>query len=335
MKKSIAMILLLVLALIMTGCGSQPKPDSTVENFFKAAKVLDLESMAENVDPATKMELPQMDEILQTGEVSEDTLPASEYFIDYLKTNASKLDYTIKNTEVNEDKATVTVDVSYVNTLPIFKETIGEVFMQAFSMLFSGVEMTEEETNQLFEKVLKEKIESSTESLANKTITLPLILKEKTWYISELNDDLLNAVSLGLNDADSIFEDSGEAEMDDDSDPVYALYDIDNYIIGDLWNDGFIDISYFLETGKGSMDQELDVELTIQQLGKSMEKKPEYDEFINGLDDEYSAIKEVWNKLSAEADKLYDQIDSGASTISVDLFRQYMDAFSEMVYEIE
>lgn len=335
MKKKIIFVLLFVWILTLTGCSAKPKPETTVDDFFKAAKILDFESMAKYVDPSIRIDTGQMNEILNPEEVDEDTLPTSEYFIDYLKTSASKLKYQIKNTEVNENKATLTVEVSYVDSLPIFKETIGELFVQAFSMAFSGVEMTDEQMNQLFEKVLKEKIEASTESIVSKTMDIPLILIDDTWYISQTNDELLTAVTLGLNEADSIFEDSDDSDGIQGKSPIDTLNEVDNYIISDLWNDGFIEISYFLETGKGSMGQELDIDLTKQQLGRALEKKPGYDEFVNGLGNEYTDIKGVWGKLSAEADKLYEQIDDGTSEISVDLFRQYMDAFSKMVSEIE
>jgi len=48
----------------------------------------------------------------------------------------------------------------------------------------------------------------------------------------------------------------------------------------------------------------LDIEFTIDRLGKAMEQKAEHDAYIQGLGAEYDGIKDVWSKLSAEADAL-------------------------------
>ena len=68
--------------------------------------------------------------------------------MDYLKANAKNI-YKIKDTKINDDTAVVTVDFKYVNGGPIIKATIAEYFAKGLSLVFSGIELTEEETSQI------------------------------------------------------------------------------------------------------------------------------------------------------------------------------------------
>jgi hypothetical protein len=111
------------------------------------------------------------------------------------------------------------------------------------------------------------------------------------------------------------------------------LLDIYDYVVIDLWNDGFNNIKDYLNTGKDSCGQDLDIELTKSELSKAMKKKPEYDQYINNLGDEYSDIKIIWGKLSPEADKLFAQIEGNTTSLNVDFFRQYMDVLLDNINE--
>ena len=83
-----------------------------------------------------------------------------------------------------------------------------------------------------------------------------------------------------------------------------------------------------------STGQEIDINFTKTQLDKAMEKKAEYDVYIEGLDNSYLDIKDVWNKLSPEIDSLYQQVKSDVPSLNTDLFVQYRDAFSDLVYDL-
>ncbi|WP_091182010.1 hypothetical protein [Paenibacillus catalpae] len=60
--------------------------------------------------------------------------------------------------------------------------------------------------------------------------------------------------------------------------------DINNFVVGEIWNDGFVNVGYYASYGTDSTGQTIDIDLMLQQLGKSMEKKPEYDAYIQVLD---------------------------------------------------
>lgn len=339
MKRGIIALLLTLGLLLLGGCSGKAEPEDTVEKYLSAAKKLDLKAMAATILPSNT------DDIKETSTLMEEKEDDyTRYFVDYLKANAEKMTFKIGKSEVNGDKATVTVDCKYVDGAPILTATIQDVIVNAFSMAFSDKEMTDEETSEMFASSLEEHRKVTKETFKEATIKVNCIKKDDKWYISETNDELLDVAMSGFISAgkeiSENFGEDGEANEDtsnDDAiaeDPIDVLSDINNYVIDDLWNKGFSDISSYLANGTGSMGQELDIDFTKSQLDKAMTKKAEYDEYIKRLDDKYADIKEIWNKLSPEIDSLHKQVKDGASELNTDLFIQYRNAFSDVVYEL-
>lgn len=329
MKRIFKAISIVLLAMVLFACGSKPKPEASVVQFLSAAQKLDIQAMSATIDPSSTDALNKTKDL-----ITEEEDDYSKFFLEYLKSNASKLTYSISGSEVNGDKAVVTVNAKYVNGAPLMKATFGEVLMKVMGMAFAGIEPTEDETNQMFTTVMEEQSKIIGETFKESTIKVDCVNKDGKWYICQISDELLDVVmsgflSLEAEITDSFGEDGSEVNPEDD--PEYMLGEIANYIIGDVWNDGFNEISTYLEEGKGSMGQELDYEFTLSQFDRTMEKKAGYDAFISGLDNSYGDIKEVWNKLSPEIDKLYQQIKSGATSINTDFFYQYMNGFLDMI----
>ncbi|MNI89973.1 hypothetical protein D3C73_1474450 [compost metagenome] len=82
----------------------------------------------------------------------------------------------------------------------------------------------------------------------------------------------------------------------------------------------------------------MDVDFTVEQLAKTMDKKKEYDSYIAGLGAEYDSLKKVWTKLSPEIDRLYGLIQKNppkandtTANFDTGIFNQYMDAFKKEV----
>lgn len=113
------------------------------------------------------------------------------------------------------------------------------------------------------------------------------------------------------------------------------LLEIRNWVVSDIWNDGICDISHYYYDGKNSCGETMDIEFTISQLGKEMERKVEYDKFMSELPDEYHELSEIWLKLTEQIDILYADIlkqgtDIGGE-LDTGLFQQYFDAFDEEI----
>ena len=185
--RSIA-ISMLSLALL-AGC-SGAKPESTVEEFFKAGKQLDTEAMAAAVLSTNEEEVTGTEELL--------TDESNEYLLEYFKTNAEKMTYEVTGSEIDGDKAVVTMNAKYVDGAPLIKATISSAFMKMLPLAFSGTEMTEEETNQMFADTMKEQAEIVSETFKEETLKIDLVKEDNEWYITEITDEMMDVVMSGF-----------------------------------------------------------------------------------------------------------------------------------------
>jgi len=180
-------LLLIIGIFFIAGCSNFPKPESTVTDFIEAGKKFDLTKMATMVNPSNAS---KVTDVMKDGKDSKDQY--QKYFLDYLKENATKITYSVKGSKIENDKATVTVDVKYLNGGPLLKATIGDVFSKAFSLAFTGVTMKDEDMNQMFISAMQKQKETVKDSFVEKTIDVKLAKANNKWYIDEPSDDLLN-----------------------------------------------------------------------------------------------------------------------------------------------
>lgn len=120
------------------------------------------------------------------------------------------------------------------------------------------------------------------------------------------------------------------------------LGEIQNFVTSDIWNEGFVNISWYANSGTGSTGETLDIDFVIERLGKAMEKKAEYDTYVQGLDAKYDDVKQVWTKLSGEIDTLYAKLkenppkaEDPSYEFDTGPFKQYSEAFSSDVEALE
>ncbi|QNK60953.1 hypothetical protein H7F31_32225 [Paenibacillus sp. PAMC21692] len=116
------------------------------------------------------------------------------------------------------------------------------------------------------------------------------------------------------------------------------LMEITNFLVGEIWNDGFVNIGHYAHSGTDATGQTIDIDFMIQQLGKAMEKKAEYDTYIQGLDSKYDEVKQLWTKVSGEIDTLYKKLQVNPPKANDEeyefdtgLYQQYKEAFSDEV----
>lgn len=116
------------------------------------------------------------------------------------------------------------------------------------------------------------------------------------------------------------------------------LDEINDFVTDSIWNDGFVDISWYVIDGTNSTGETMDIDFTIERLGKAMEQKTEYNTYIQGLDAKYDNLKQVWSKLSDQIDILYKQLKDNPPKANDEnykfdtgLYEQYRDAFEQDV----
>lgn len=117
------------------------------------------------------------------------------------------------------------------------------------------------------------------------------------------------------------------------------LFEINNFITNDIWNKGFVDVQWYITNGTSSTGGELDIDFTMERLDKAVAKKNEYDVYFESLSDEkYTSIKQVWDKLSGEIDRLHEQLKNRPpvandkdADFQLGKFKQYREAFDDEV----
>lgn len=190
MKKIILVLTTFLLAISLTACSSA-KPEDTIDSFFSSTKKFDFEGMnnvMENNDEKYKDVLKELD--------TKD--PNAQYAIDYLKQNASKITYTIKDSEIKDNKATVKVECKFVDSTPLLKEIVAEAFTKMLGMSFSGQDLTDEKTTEMLVSIMKEKQKSVKETYVTKTVEFECSKKDNKWIISSVNDELADVLLSNL-----------------------------------------------------------------------------------------------------------------------------------------
>lgn len=175
----------------------------------------------------------------------------------------------------------------------------------AFSNAFAGENAkSEEEMDKEMEQILVDLLSKEDNKTTTSTIDIKLTKNQDGWKI-DANDEFQNAITGGLFNTAKNMENS----FGDNDTQEGKLSEINNFIISDIWNRGFNDISWYVKYGTGSTGESLDIDFTLEQLADAINKKTEYDTYINDLTDEkFAKLKQIWSRLSAEIDKLYNQI---------------------------
>ncbi|MFZ3132032.1 MAG: DUF4352 domain-containing protein [Desulfosporosinus sp.] len=195
MRKLMSVLFIIGIFLI-TGCSNFPKPESTVSDFIDAGKKFDLTKMATMVNPSNSSSKEKISDLMND---KKNNNQYQKYFLDYFKENAAKITYTVKETKIENDKATVTVDFKYVNGGPLLKATLGDVFSKAISLAFTGVQMNDEEMGQMFVSAMQKQKETVKDSFVEKSIDLKLTKVENKWYIDEPSVELLDVFLSNFN----------------------------------------------------------------------------------------------------------------------------------------
>ncbi|MFE4709727.1 hypothetical protein ACFRAM_02530 [Paenibacillus sp. NPDC056722] len=177
-------------------------------------------------------------------------------------------------------------------------------------------------------------IEGTKSSLPNSEIIVLFVDEKIVWVTSATDKQTFDVVRKEFKHPipeNSSVENSA-------TDPKATLQEIQNFIVSDIWNTGFVDISWYLADGTSSTGESLDIDFTMEQLGKAIDKKSEYDKYIQSLSDEYSSVKNTWGKLSAEVDLLYKHLQSNppkandsSNKLDNGKLKQYMQAFEKDV----
>lgn len=175
-KRLLAGVLSAALALTLAACGAA-KPEDTVKTSLDALIAGDLKTATAAFDTN-----------------GQDTLNDDDKeFQDVAKAIFSKMTYSVKETKVDGDTATVKAEIQAADMEAVMQSVVQELMQLALS----NPNMSEDEMTAKTAELLTNGVKSATEK---KTSTVDITLKKagEKWQIQS-SDDLLDALTGGLN----------------------------------------------------------------------------------------------------------------------------------------
>lgn len=227
MNKKIALFIMLIAVIILAGC-QKISPESTVDNFFKSARNLEIKKASEmlTADLAQAYEemLKENKDFLgneDDEEITFDEMKELEIYKEVeteFKKLAGKLKHKIVDTKIDDDNAEIEVEVTYADASEPLIQAIGEMFGKMIGLAFSGTEPTEEDIINLAFETIDKSLKNSEIETATTSGVILLVKSDKQWLIKEFDENIVNALLFGLGDFDDFDLFGGELEIDLDFD---------------------------------------------------------------------------------------------------------------------
>lgn len=186
MKKKLFSIIIAALLLVsMIGCSSS-KPEIAVNTLMKNAQKFDIDGIKETLRPELRD-----NDIATEGLDSDETM---NLYLDYFKDNAKKIKYSIGDIVVDDDFASVNVEVQYVDGIDALESAVIKLLKESFAGTFSGDEMSDEEMQEVVSTALTNYQSEHGDEFVTTSIVLDCIKIDNKWYIDDLDDDFLNVI---------------------------------------------------------------------------------------------------------------------------------------------
>lgn len=118
------------------------------------------------------------------------------------------------------------------------------------------------------------------------------------------------------------------------------LYDINAWVVEDVWNNGFCDIKWYIECGTDSCGRPMDLDESLDLLDDALSSRASYNSFILSLNGKkYKKIKKYWKLLNKQIlklqDRIYDEgVGYGDTALNTKYFVIYSGKFSDAIYKL-
>ena len=174
----IVLVILIILAVAISVSMMQKTPQKAVNEMLTALKAGDLEKASQYFNYENLMNI--------SGLTNKDNMD-----IETQKLFFDKLEWNIKNTNIENDTANVEIEVTNKD----FKTIIGNYMQKALKAVFSGNDLS----NSQMESYLKEELQSETAPTTSVTKTIVLTKQDDNWIVNE-SDDLIDLILPGLRE---------------------------------------------------------------------------------------------------------------------------------------
>ncbi|MCF0106457.1 MAG: hypothetical protein HUJ53_06810 [Holdemanella sp.] len=174
-KKVFISLCLVFSMAFMTGCSSDPR--EVVDQCMKNVQKYDFSTIDSK----------ELDETLNSDDAITNLL------LDYFKECAAKMEYTIKDSKVDGDKATVSVDATYVDASSLLSQAMTYYLSRALQLAFTGA--SEEELNQIFVTAFNETKDSYQTKTATCTIQFECTKDKDGWKITNVSNEFYDVIT--------------------------------------------------------------------------------------------------------------------------------------------
>lgn len=202
LKKLATVLVMMLSTTLLYGCGENT-PTDVVNEYFQKVK---------SGDTDIKKLVTMVEE--ESAEVNEESLEEDNFSEETQKKLLEKIkeiDYKVNSETIDGDNAKVNVTVKGMDFNIVLGKVMQEAFGFIFTQAFSGVEMSEEESNTYFNELLNKYLDEITYS--ERTLDVDLTKVDKGWKIKET--DAISKLLLGIDEATFSNENEGTAEYNE------------------------------------------------------------------------------------------------------------------------
>lgn len=210
MKNKLAFIFMILASVVMlTACGGS-SPEKSTEKFLASYKELNIEEMSKYVSKEIKQTIEDESSELEDGMLTEE-LKSS------VKRYASELEYEIVDVNVDKEEGSAVVNLNfiYADGGEVVASSMGEIFGQLMGQAFSNEESSDEEVNKELSNILVKNLDINEIKKESVSGEITLKLEEDIWKIAEVDDEVLNVLTIGLINGLDSWNPFGNLEFED------------------------------------------------------------------------------------------------------------------------
>ena len=268
----------------------------------------------------------------------------------YYEVVLKDLSYTIKESQEDGGRATVTVDITNRDLEAAYDQFVVQSYELVLKEAYKtdGTKMNDEELKAAMDEQLLKVLENADVPMRTTTVVLDLIRNENRWFI-DINETVKNAMYGGLLDAiakaDKNLNDASVDDLEKEyqakiDETEHKLRNAAYFLVEDLWNNCLCNIVSYINAGTDVNGEEYDINGGIEQLGTLLKDEQEYGAFIESLDDAaYENVKSNWQAAMDAAAALYGQLQESVPdavaydyTLDTTAFETAMESFNQAVY---
>ncbi len=204
MRKIFSVLLIIVLAVSLSACGSDPTPKDTAEKYLAAIKAQDAEGVRAVYDGSYSEDelMGTVDSLLGESEEGKEDDEAAKQF----KVKIFGFDYTVGEERIDGEDAEVDVTFKTYEFGAMIGQYLERTVNELLPAAFNGA--SAEEIYEMGIKILEEELANLTEKSYEKTVPMKLKKVKGEWKVAEIEDDseFLNAMLGGMVDTVKEFE---------------------------------------------------------------------------------------------------------------------------------